>query len=86
MGKIEVKVYSKEGCCLCDDAKKILKKVQIDIPFETIEVDITKDSKLFEEYRDKIPVVFINGQKAFKYRVSENELRKRLNRFQDQGS
>lgn len=82
MAKVEVKVYSKEDCCLCDDVKKVLKRVQIDIPFETIEIDITKDSKNFEEYKDQIPVIFINGHKAFKYRVSENELRKKLKRLQ----
>ncbi len=82
MEKIQIKVYSKEDCCLCDDVKNVLKKVQKDIPFETIEVDITKDPRLFEKYRDQIPVVFINGQKAFKYKVSEDGLKKKLKQLQ----
>jgi len=79
--KIQVKVYSKDDCCLCDDVKEVLKKVQSDISFEIVKVDITKDSKLFEEYKEQIPVVFINGKKAFKYRMSEGELRKKLNKL-----
>ncbi len=82
MEKVQIKVYSKEDCCLCDDVKNVLKKVQKDIPFETIEVDITKDPRLFEKYRDQIPVVFINGQKAFKYKVSEDGLKKKLKQLQ----
>ena len=82
MRKIEVKIYSKGDCCLCDVVKKVVKKVQRNLSFELIEVDITTDKKLLEEYESEIPVVFINDRKAFKYRVNEVEFKKKLEWYQ----
>ncbi len=82
MRKIEVKIYSKGDCCLCDVVKKVVKKVQRDLSFKLIEVDIATDKKLLEEYESEIPVVFINDRKAFKYRVSEVEFKKKLEWYQ----
>ena len=76
--KIKVEIYSKSDCHLCDEAKSVLLKVQKEIPFDFIEVDITRNRKLFTEYKEQIPVVFINNRKAFKYHVDERELRNRL--------
>ena len=82
MREIQVKVYSKEDCCLCNEVKEVLKRVQKGLPFELIEVDIATDKKLLEQYESEIPVVFINDRKAFKYRVSEVEFKKKLERYQ----
>ncbi len=76
--KIKVEIYSKSDCHLCDEAKSVLLKVQQEIPFDFFEVDITGNRELFTEYKEQIPVVFICGKKAFKFRVDEKELRKRL--------
>jgi len=73
-----VELYSKEGCCLCTEAKKVLLKVQHEIPFEFREVKIQEDDYLLHEYGTKIPVVFINGRLAFKYHVYELELKEKL--------
>lgn len=79
--RIKVEIYSKPDCHLCDEAKSVLLKAQKDFPFDLIEVDITTDQTMFEEYKEQIPVVFIDGRKAFKFRVDEKELRKKLARF-----
>jgi len=76
--KIKVEIYSKSDCHLCDEAKSVLLKVQKEIPFDFFEVDITRNRRLFTEYKEQIPVVFINNRKAFKYHVDERELRNRL--------
>jgi len=76
--EIKVKIYSKSDCHLCDEAKSVLLKVQQEIPFDFFEVDITSSRELFTEYKEQIPVVFINNQESFRYRVNEKELRKRL--------
>ncbi len=76
--KIKVEIYSKPDCHLCDEAKALLVKIQKEIPFEISEVDITQHAALFEEFKEQIPVVFINGRKAFKYHVDESEFRKRI--------
>ncbi|MFQ5649021.1 MAG: glutaredoxin family protein [bacterium] len=62
-------------------AKATLLSVQQTIPFELDEIDITRDRNLFEKYKEQIPVVFINGRKAFKFRVDDGKLRKKLKRM-----
>ena len=37
------------------------------------EVDIDSDSQLRQQYNHEVPVVFIDGRKAFKYRMNEEE-------------
>ncbi|MFQ5603156.1 MAG: glutaredoxin family protein [bacterium] len=78
--KAKVEIFSKPDCHLCDEAKAVIKKVQGQWPFVLEEVDITKDKHLFEKYKEQIPVIFINGRKAFKFRVEENEFKKKLKR------
>ena len=75
-----VELFSKDNCCLCDDAKSVLLKVQKEIPFELQEIKIQDDENLIREYGTKIPVVFINGRMAFKYHVYELELKEKLKR------
>jgi Glutaredoxin-like domain (DUF836) len=43
------------------------------------EVDITGDPALEAEYREWLPVVTIDGERAFVYRVPRDTLRRRLN-------
>ena len=76
--KIKVEIYSKPHCHLCEQAKSVLLAAQKKFFFNLIEVDITTDKILVEEYKEQIPVVFINDRKTFKFRVDENELYKRL--------
>ncbi|NTW49869.1 MAG: glutaredoxin family protein [Chlorobiales bacterium] len=73
-----VELYSKDGCCLCDEAKAVLLKVKEEMPFELRETKIQEDEYLLKEYGTKIPVVFINGRLAFKYHVYELELKEKL--------
>lgn len=75
-----VEIYSKVNCHLCDEAKDVIKKVLTDTQFVMKEIDITKDPEIFEKYRYEIPVIHINGIIAFKYKVNEDEFRKKLNR------
>jgi glutaredoxin len=75
-----VEIYSKANCHLCDEAKEIIKKVKKDTAFTLIEIDITKDSQIFEKYKYDIPVININGIIAFKYKVDEKEFRLKLKR------
>jgi hypothetical protein len=63
---------------LCVEAKSILQRVQRLFPFELIEVDISTDEQLYRHYKQEIPVVFVNGRKAFKYRVDAKQLIKKL--------
>jgi glutaredoxin len=76
---IRLTIYSRPGCHLCDDMKAIVERVvraSTNIALE--EIDITSDPALEAAYGIEIPVLMIGGKKAAKYRISEQELRRRL--------
>ena len=75
-----VTLYGKPGCCLCDEAKEAIASVRAARAFDLEEVDITRDPVLESEYRERIPVVAIDGEEAFEYHVDPSELEKRLAR------
>ena len=75
-----VEIYSKPQCSLCDEAKEVLARVRRRIPFDLREVDITQDPTLFEQYRYDVPVVFVNGHKAFKHHLDAKVVEQRLRR------
>jgi len=66
---------------LCDEAKAILLKTQQRFPFDLTEIDITRDARLYAEYKEQIPVIFIEGKKAFKYHIDEEKFIRKLKRF-----
>jgi glutaredoxin len=74
----EVTLYTRVGCCLCDDAKALLRSVQATTPFSFEEIDIDRDPQLQQRYNDEVPVVFVHGKKAFKYRIDTAQLIRRL--------
>lgn len=74
----EVLVYSRIGCHLCDVVKETLKHAQGKADFVWHEVDIDTDARLLKEYNDQIPVVFIDGWKAFKYHMDESKFLRAL--------
>ncbi len=57
---------------------KTVEKVQADVGFELEKIDISGDEELQRKYGQEIPVITINGRKAFKGRVTEQALRKKL--------
>ena len=77
---IEVTIYSKPDCHLCEEAKEVLLKAQRQEPFVLKEINIEEDAEADTAFKEQIPVIFIAGRKAFKYRVGERELLQRLRR------
>jgi glutaredoxin len=65
----EVLVYSRQGCHLCDVVKDTLAQLQPTADFRWREIDIDADPELRQQYNDQVPVVFIDGRKAFKYHL-----------------
>jgi glutaredoxin len=74
----QVTLYTRRGCCLCDDAKQVLAAARRQATFEYQEVDIDCDAELRRQYNDEVPVIAIDGAKAFKYRVDLKDLLRRL--------
>jgi len=69
----DVVVYSRNGCHLCDVVKQTLTQLQRDADFQWHEIDIDADPRLQQQYNDQIPVVFIDGRKAFKYHLNARQ-------------
>lgn len=68
-----VELYSKDDCHLCDVAKEILLKVQKRQPFRLVEIKIQPGTDEYEQFKERIPVIFVNGKFAFQYHINEDE-------------
>ncbi|MFN0151390.1 MAG: glutaredoxin family protein [bacterium] len=66
---VEVVFYTRAGCHLCDVAKQVVDAVRQRVAFALDVVDIDGDAALAARWNDEVPVVFVNGKKAFKYTV-----------------
>ena len=75
-----VTFYRAQGCHLCESAARVLEAVRSETGFDLEEVDITGDPELERAYRERIPVVEIDGEEAFTYFVNPEGLRRRLER------
>ena len=71
-------VYSRRGCHLCEVVKESLSKLARHGGFTWHEVDVDTDAELRRRFNDEVPVVFIDGHKAFKYRMDEREFLRKL--------
>jgi glutaredoxin len=76
----DVVLYTKTGCCLCDEAKEALASARAHVEFTLREIDIESDPALYAAHRYDIPVIEIDGRRAFKHRVSAQKLIERLSR------
>ncbi len=73
-----VTLYTRAGCHLCEDAKKVLDAARRKAGFELEEIDIDQHAEYRRLYNEEVPVIAIDGKKAFKYRVSMEEFLKKL--------
>lgn len=73
-------IYTRRDCGLCHEAADVIAPVarRRGIPVELVDVD--RDAELVRLYGEEVPVVFVNGRKAFKYRVDVAKLEALLER------
>lgn len=74
----DVVVYSRHGCHLCDVVKDTLAQLQAQAAFHWREIDIDADPELRRKFNDEVPVVFIDGRKAFKYHLDPQQFLRAL--------
>jgi glutaredoxin len=77
-----VTLYGKPGCCLCDDARKVVLEVRESRPFALEEVDVTLDPGLERQYGERIPVVAVDGKELFEYHVDPDALAESVSRVE----
>lgn len=73
-------IYSRRDCHLCDEAKAAVAPLARSRGLEVETVDVDGDPSLVERYGLEVPVVFVYGRKAFKYRVDTAKLASLLDR------
>ena len=71
-------LYSRSDCCLCDAMKTVIRQVAERTSLAVEEIDIDSSADLKQKYGEEVPVLFINGRKAFKYRLTARQLAARL--------
>ena len=75
---IRIDIYSRPGCHLCDEAKAVVEPLcgRYAVVLRTVNVESSTD--LENRYGSDIPVVFVNGEEAFRHRVDRTELERKL--------
>jgi glutaredoxin len=73
-------LFHAAGCHLCDRARETLAAAAGEVDFELTEVDVSGDRELEARYREWLPVVEIDGERAFVYTVPPDAFRRRVAR------
>jgi glutaredoxin len=78
-------LYTRKDCCLCVEMKAVIEEIAAKIPVEIDEVDIDQSVELRAQFAEEIPVLYIDGRKAFKFHVTPKQLERRLRRHSRRG-
>jgi len=76
----KVTVYHAQECHLCSRALEVVDEVRRGTGFELELVDIAGDQELEARYREFLPVIEVDGVRAFTYVVTADGLREALAR------
>ena len=71
-------LYTRPDCSLCEAMRATLLAIQAETPFRLEIIDISADPELSARFGLEIPLLYINGQRAFMYELSAIDLRRRL--------
>ncbi|MBT3514263.1 MAG: glutaredoxin family protein [Nitrospina sp.] len=77
---IVIEILTKSDCSLCDDMKEIVNRVLTDYPVKLVMTDIESDETLYKKFKERIPVLKINGIESFIYKTNETTLRHKLDK------
>lgn len=77
-GALDVTLYSRPGCHLCEAAKAAIDPLLTEFGATLHEISIDGDDVLTERYGWDIPVLFIGARKAAKHRINVKQLRRQL--------
>lgn len=73
-----VRLLSRPGCHLCDDARAVIESVCAELGVGWEERDISDDERLTREYGEKIPVTFVDGEQVSVWHLDADGLRAAL--------
>lgn len=68
---LNVTLYGRAGCHLCDEAAAMLVRIGKRIPLVVTPVDIESDDALLQRYMFEIPVICVDGAEIARAPISE---------------
>jgi len=77
---IKLVVYTRRDCPLCREMEIVIDEVIPRFSAQLSRIEIDGNPDLEAQFGTEVPVLFVNGRKAFKYRCTSRELRNRLQR------
>ena len=80
MSTVRITVYSRPGCHLCEEMRNVAVAVAQETGATFDEVDVDADRAIAALYDLEVPVLCIDGVKAFSIRVTPALLRERVRR------
>lgn len=76
---VEVTLYTRSNCHLCDVAKEAIGAVRAEgLEFDLREIDIESDPELVRKYGRDIPVIQVGGREIARHRLDANVFRTAL--------
>lgn len=81
---VDVTMYTRRDCPLCDKAKAAIRASGIDVRIE--EIDIDNDPELRRRYSDDVPVVCIGSAELFRHRIEPAEFARLVSDRKSAGS
>lgn len=75
---IELTLYSRPGCHLCEEMKAQLTRVAVRHRFTVREINIDTDPGLREKFNEEVPVLFLGEKKIAKYFLDLAQLERQL--------
>lgn len=67
-------LYTRPGCCLCEDAAELLERLAQRHALEIVAVNILNDVDLYERYKHSIPVIVIENGTTLTAPIREAEI------------
>jgi glutaredoxin len=80
MSDPRITFYSRPGCHLCDNARRVVERVCAELGESYTEVSIDDDPELQRRFGEEVPVTFVDGRQHDFWRVDEGRLRAALAR------
>lgn len=78
MAASRIELISRQRCHLCEDAEKLLARLQTEFPFAFDVLDVDSDPSLHLYYTHRVPVLRINGREVAELVFSIEKVRAQL--------
>ena len=75
---LRLTLLTRRDCGLCAEMAEVVAAVAGSFAASVETIDVDGDPELRERHGHEVPVLLVNGRKAFKFRVAEGQLRRRL--------